>query len=90
MEWAAEVLACGEREPGTWSIEVRCRNGFDEATSLEALSPCKPVRAIAISNLQHVEDEPPISVVRANRAMERYRFDCNESLEPHTIIRMPK
>lgn len=90
VEWAAEVLACDEREPGTWSIEARCRNGFDEATPLEALSPCKPVRAIAISNLQHVEDEPPISVMRANRAMERYRFDCNEPLEPYTIIRMPK
>lgn len=90
VEWAAEVLTCDEREPGTWSVEARCRNGFDETTPLEALSPHQPVRTIAISNLQHVEDEPPISVVRANRAMERYRFDCNEPLEPYTIIRMPK
>ena len=90
VEWAAEVLACDEKEPGTWSVEVRCRNGFDETTPLEALGPRQPVHAIAISNLQHVEDEPPISVTRANRAMERYRFDCNEPLEPYTIIRMPK
>lgn len=90
VEWAAEVLSCHEKDSGTWSVEARCRNGFDETTPLEALGPRKPVLAIAISNLQHVEDEPPISVVRANRAMERYRFDCNEPLEPYTIIRMPK
>lgn len=91
VEWAAEVLSCQEGErPGTWSVEVRCRNGFDETTPLEALSPHQPVRAISISHLQHIEDEPPIPVMRANRAMERYSFDCDTELAPHTIIRMPK
>ena len=90
VEWAAEVLACDEKEPGTWSVEARCRNGFDETTPLEALSPEMPVRPITIRGLCHVEEEPPVPVPRANRAMERYRFDCNEPLEPYTIIRMPK
>lgn len=90
MEWAAEVLACNEKESGTWSVEARCRNGFDETTPLEALSPKMPVRPITIRGLCHVEEEPPVPVPRANRAMERYRFDCNEPLEPYTIIRMPK
>lgn len=91
VEWAAEVLSCQEGErPDTWSAEVRCRNGFDETTPLEALGPHQPVRAISISHLQHIEDEPPIPVTRANRAMERYSFDCDTELAPHTIIRMPK
>lgn len=90
VEWAAEVLACDEKESGTWSVEARCRNGFDETTPLEALSPEMPVRPITIRGLCHVEEEPPVPVPRANRAMERYRFDCNEPLEPYTIIRMPK
>ncbi len=91
VEWAAEVLSCEKGEcSGTWTIEVRCRNGFDETTPLEALSPRQPIRTIAISQLQHIEEEPPIPVIRANRAMERYRFTCDTELVPHTIIRMPK
>ena len=91
VEWAAEVLSCEEGEcSGTWTIEVRCRNGFDETTPLEALSPRQPIRTIAISQLQHTEEEPPVPVARANRAMERYRFTCDTELAPHTIIRMSK
>ena len=91
VEWAAEVLSCEKGEcSGTWTIEVRCRNGFDETTPLEALSPRQPIRTIAISQLQHIEEEPPIPVIRANRAMERYRVTCDTELVPHTIIRMPK
>ena len=85
------MLSCEEGEcSGTWTIEVRCRNGFDETTPLEALSPRQPIRTIAISQLQHTEEEPPVPVARANRAMERYRFTCDTELAPHTIIRMSK
>ncbi|MEI3377843.1 MAG: peptidase U32 family protein [Coriobacteriales bacterium] len=91
VEWAAEVLSCEKGEcPGTWTIEARCRNGFDETTPLEALSPHQPIRTIAISQLQHIEEEPPVPVAGANRAMERYRFICDTELAPHTIIRMSK
>lgn len=91
VEWAAEVLSCEEGEDiDTWIVEARCRNGFDETTLLEALSPREPIRAITISQLQHVEEKPPLPVARANRAMERYRFICDTQLAPHTIIRMPK
>lgn len=90
VDWAAEVLSCEEECPGIWTVEVRCRNGFDETTSLEALSPHQPIRAITISQLQHIEEEPPVPVTRANRAMECYSLTCDTKLTPHTIIRMPK
>lgn len=83
VEWAAEVLACNEKESGTWSVEARCRNGFDETTPLEALSPKMPVRPITIRGLCHVEEEPtrtratrepchgalPLRLQRASRAV---------------------
>lgn len=89
-EWAAQVVSCEAAGNGTYRVEAICRNAFDAKTPLEALAPRSEPVDIKISDLILTEDgkHEPVSI--ANRAMERYSFECDEMLCPRTVIRMPK
>lgn len=90
-EWAAEVVSChpGDGE-GEWIVEARCRNSFDMTTPLEALMPHNASIPIHISDAYWIGGGHLEAIDTINRAMELYRFTCDQQLEPYAIIRMPK
>ena len=91
VDWAAQVVSSTPSGNGhACTADVLCRNAFDETTPLELLSVEGEPRPIAITDLRHVVEDVEVPVERANRTMERYRFECGAPLEANDIIRMPK
>lgn len=91
VDWAAQVISSAPTgNEGSCTVDVLCRNAFDETTPLELLSVEGEPRPIEIGGLRHVVDDVEVPVERANRTMERYRFACDIPLEAGDIIRMPK
>lgn len=93
--WVAEVERCAPLPGGRWEIQAVARNRFDASCALEAVSPGRPSRPLAIEGLRWVHEneegrpvEEPVAV--AGRQMERYRFVCNQELRTHDIVRSPR
>ena len=90
VEWAAEVIDSRELADGTWQVDAYCRNAFSCRTELELLSPHTLPHQVSISELHLIKEDEEIPVEIANRAMDVYRFACDEKLMANDILRMPK
>ncbi len=85
------VTECESLDDGGYLISVACRNRFFEASTLEVVSPGKPVRMVTIRNLSWRTDRGGfVQVDVANRTMAIYTFIACEPLDKLDILREVK
>lgn len=85
----ADVLNCKEVDGGAFSLELRCRNKFEDGEELEILSPKRASQVLTIKDLHWIPDDgAPVKVDVANRAVDTYTVHAPWPIAPGSFLRV--